>query len=70
MQDTKILTAIFVGVAGLAAALVAGVIIVAPQPVMATPAIAQKTGHPCTTCHTTPPKLNAYGRKYKAGTKH
>jgi len=32
---------------------------------MATPAIAQKTGQQCGTCHTTPPTLNDYGKKYK-----
>lgn len=27
--------------------------------------IAKKTGQPCTKCHTTPPTLNDYGKKYK-----
>ena len=34
---------------------------------MATPALAQKTGKVCTGCHTAPPALNDYGKKYKAG---
>ena len=32
---------------------------------MATPAIAQKTGEACAKCHTAPPALNDYGKKYK-----
>jgi len=35
----------------------------------ATPAFAQKTGKPCTACHTAPPALNDYGKKYKEGLK-
>jgi hypothetical protein len=34
---------------------------------MANPAIAKKTGQPCAKCHTAPPTLNDYGKKYKAG---
>jgi hypothetical protein len=34
---------------------------------MANPAIAKKTGQPCAKCHTAPPTLNNYGKKYKAG---
>ena len=34
---------------------------------MATPAFAQKTGQPCTKCHTAPPTLNDYGKKFKEG---
>ena len=36
---------------------------------MANPAIAQKTGQPCSKCHTAAPTLNAYGTKYKEGKK-
>jgi hypothetical protein len=36
---------------------------------MATPAIAQKTSQPCAKCHTAPPTLNDYGKKYKDGDK-
>ncbi len=32
---------------------------------MASPAIAQKTGEACAKCHTAPPALNDYGKKYK-----
>jgi len=42
---------------------------VTTPPVSATPAIAKSTGQPCTQCHTTPPTLNDYGKKYKEGTK-
>jgi hypothetical protein len=36
---------------------------------MANPAIAQKTGQPCAKCHTAPPALNDYGKKYKGSGK-
>ena len=36
---------------------------------MANPAIAQKTGQQCAKCHTTPPMLNDYGKKYKESNK-
>jgi len=39
------------------------------QPAMANPEIAKKTGQPCTKCHTAPPALNSYGKKYKEGQK-
>jgi hypothetical protein len=39
------------------------------QPAMANPAIAQKTGQACSKCHSAPPALNAYGKKYKEGKK-
>ncbi len=32
---------------------------------MASPAIAKKTGEACAKCHTAPPALNDYGKKYK-----
>jgi hypothetical protein len=32
---------------------------------MANPAIAKKTGQACGKCHTAPPALNDYGKKYK-----
>ncbi len=35
-------------------------------PTKATQALARKTGRGCSTCHTSPPKLNATGKKYKA----
>jgi hypothetical protein len=34
-------------------------------PAMANPDIAKNTGQPCAKCHTAPPALNAYGKKYK-----
>lgn len=52
-----------------AAVVVAGAIILAPQPATANPSIAQKTGQPCTKCHTAPPALNAYGQNYKKSLK-
>ncbi|MET0719810.1 MAG: hypothetical protein ABWY64_03070 [Tardiphaga sp.] len=39
------------------------------QPAMASAAIAKKTGQACAKCHSAPPALNAYGKKYKEGKK-
>jgi hypothetical protein len=70
MQEGKIKIAILAGAAGMAAAiLLAGAIVVTPRQASATPAFAQKTGQPCTKCHTAPPVLNDYGKKYKEGMK-
>jgi hypothetical protein len=33
-------------------------------------AIAKSTGQPCTKCHTAPPALNKYGKKYKESKKN
>jgi len=49
--------------AALAAA--AAFIMVASSQTMATPAIAQKEKAACTKCHTAPPALNDFGKKYK-----
>jgi hypothetical protein len=50
--------------------LTAGVMIVlASGQAMANPAIAKKTGQACAKCHTAPPALNDYGKKYKADQK-
>ena len=57
--------AAMVALSGLAFAMLA----VTTPPVSATPAIAKSTGQPCTQCHTTPPTLNDYGKKYKEGMK-
>lgn len=37
-----------------------------PQPAYATAAIAKSTGQSCAKCHSAPPALNAYGKKYQA----
>jgi len=37
-----------------------------PHPALATAAIAKSTGQPCAKCHSAPPALNAYGKKYHA----
>jgi hypothetical protein len=39
------------------------------RPAMANPAIAKKTGQPCAKCHSAPPALNSYGKKYQEGQK-
>jgi hypothetical protein len=45
------------------------ILMLASGQTMANPAMAQKTGKACNACHTTPPALNAAGKKYKAGGK-
>lgn len=45
------------------------IVLLASGQTMANPAMAQKTGKACNACHTTPPALNAAGKKYKAGGK-
>lgn len=45
------------------------IVMLASGQTMANPAMAQKTGKACNACHTTPPALNAAGKKYKAGGK-
>jgi hypothetical protein len=54
---------------GTAAALViAGTVIASgSRPAYAKPEFAERTGKPCTTCHTpAPPKLNDVGKRFKA----
>jgi len=41
----------------------------APRVAMANPNIAKSTGQPCAKCHTAPPALNGYGKKYKESQK-
>lgn len=43
---------------------VATMMTLAPGQSVAKPAYTKSTGRPCTACHTTPPKLNACGKKY------
>jgi len=54
---------------GIAAAILLTFAMVAAvsSPATANPAIAKETGQPCTKCHTAPPALNSYGKKYKEG---
>ena len=69
MRIPGMMSAVVGGAAKAAAALLiatAMIVLVAGQ-TMATPAIAQKTGEQCTKCHTAPPTLNDYGKKYKGG---
>ena len=55
-------------VATASAVLLAGtMIVITSAQTMANPAIAKKTGQACAKCHTAPPALNDYGKKYKAG---
>ncbi len=65
MQNKTTMIAIFFGVVGIVATVAVAGFVAAPQPAMANRGIAKKTGQPCGKCHTTPPALNAYGKKYK-----
>jgi hypothetical protein len=68
MQHAKVRSIVTKVAASASALLLAGaMLVIASGQSRATPTMAQKTGNPCTTCHTTPPTLNAYGKKYKAG---
>ena len=68
MQGSKKVLAAAAATAS-AIVIAAAMIVVAAGQSMANPAIAQKTGQPCAKCHTAPPALNDYGKKYKAGGK-
>lgn len=67
MRSPKAMSAVLTGAAEMATAILIAVamIMLASGQSMATPAIAQKTGQACTQCHTAPPALNDYGKKYK-----
>ncbi len=72
MQNLKAIKSTIVrGTAATAAlaVLTFAMVAVATPPASATPAIAKATGQACTKCHTAPPTLNDYGKKYKAGHK-
>ena len=72
MQNSKAVKLVLVraAVATVTASVLAfGVLAVATSPASANPAIAKSTGEPCTKCHTAPPALNDYGKKYKEGMK-
>ncbi len=67
MQNSKPMSAVLTAIAGMATlAVITGAMIVASsRQTMANTEIAQKTGQPCSQCHTTVPELNAYGKKYQ-----
>jgi hypothetical protein len=71
MRYPAAMSAILAGAAGAAAVIVVagGMLVATSSQSMATPAFAQKTGKPCTACHTTPPTLNDAGKKYKESLK-
>jgi hypothetical protein len=52
------------GISAVLAAAVAMMMFASGQ-TMANPEIAKKTGEACAKCHTAPPALNDYGKKYK-----
>ena len=63
-MDTVLAKAAATGIVLLTAG---AMMMLASGPTMASPLIAQKTGQICAKCHTAPPALNDYGKKYKAG---
>ena len=69
MQNPNTMSTIVAGIFGMATVtlIALAIILVALQQTMANPDMAKKTGQPCAKCHTTPPVLNGYGKKYKNG---
>ena len=67
MRNPKTMSSISTPVAGMAMVILIAIvtITVASQQAMANSDMAKKTGQPCTKCHTAPPALNDYGKKYK-----
>ena len=66
MRSPRAMSAILAGAAGMATVLIAvAMVMLASSQSTATPAIAQKTSQPCAKCHSAPPTLNDYGKKYK-----
>ncbi len=68
MQNAKaIKSAIVRGTAGTATLILLtfAMLTFATPHALANPAIAKATGQPCAKCHTAPPALNDYGKKYK-----
>ena len=63
MRNLKTMRTISAGAA--TALLIAAAMMLASGQTMANPAIAQKTGQACAKCHSAPPALNDYGKKYK-----
>lgn len=71
MRSLKTMRAISAGTAGAATAILiaAAMTMLASGQAVANPAMAKKTGEACAKCHTAPPALNDYGKKYKASGK-
>jgi cytochrome c553 len=65
MQNLRTKSAIVIGTSGVAAAIFVAAMIAAPRSAMANPDMAKSTGKPCGACHTTPPTLNDYGKKFR-----
>lgn len=67
MRDARTMSAVLAAVAETATAMLLAVamIMIASGQTMANPAIAKKTGEACGKCHSAPPALNDYGKKYK-----
>jgi hypothetical protein len=64
---SAVAAALVAGAAATAAIiLVASIATIAvPNRAEAKPEFSQRTGQPCAKCHTAPPALNAYGKKFK-----
>jgi hypothetical protein len=67
MRNPMAMSAILAAITGTATViLIAGAMItVTSRRAMANLDMAKSTGQPCTQCHTAPPALNDYGKKYK-----
>ena len=67
MQNPNTMSAIVSAAVGTATVILIAVamMVVASRQTMANPEMAKKTGQPCAKCHTAPPALNGYGKKYK-----
>jgi hypothetical protein len=67
-RGTLVRGALFAGAGGVTIAifLATAILTVVPREAKAKPEFAASTGKPCTFCHTTPPKLNATGKRFKA----
>jgi hypothetical protein len=64
MRNLKATRAISAG-AAMALLTATAMMVLASGQAVASPAIAQKTGQACAKCHSAPPALNDYGKKYK-----
>jgi hypothetical protein len=65
MKNRGTFGAIFAAVVFIAGAMIA----CASRQAMATAEIAKQAGEPCAKCHTAPPALNDYGKKYQDSSK-
>jgi hypothetical protein len=65
MHPQKAVTVFLSGATAIVILIAGAMITMTSRQAMATPDIAKATGQPCTQCHTSPPTLNDYGKKYQ-----